>query len=245
MHDNHFFIFNGISSADFGVYIFDGTGTFAAAERDRETMEVPGRNGMLIIDNRRYKNVDHVYKKALITDDMKINFRGLCETLSNVKGYARLEDSVHPDEFYSAILKSTLETKISPDLTISKGDIIFSRKPQRFLKSGEEWLTITGTTAQKIKNPTSQPAEPILRVYGAGKVYVDDVEITIASNSLSYIDIDCEAQECYLKTDTMLYNANQYVTIAGFEYPKLKEESTVRPGSGISKIEVLPRWWRL
>lgn len=49
-----YLIFGGECSKDFGLYI-SGSGAFNAPERDIETVEVPGRNGSLIIDNGRYK----------------------------------------------------------------------------------------------------------------------------------------------------------------------------------------------
>ena len=47
------FIFDGKKSKDFGVYI-SGNAVYDAPEKDVELIEIPGRDGELIIDNGRY-----------------------------------------------------------------------------------------------------------------------------------------------------------------------------------------------
>ena len=70
-----YFIFDGVSSKDFGVYI-SGSGTFDGAERDVSTVEIPGRNGELTLDNGRYKNRSMKYP-AFIYRNFAINIAQL------------------------------------------------------------------------------------------------------------------------------------------------------------------------
>ena len=67
--------FNGISSADYGVYI-SGSGTFNAPARDESSVVVPGRNGELTIDNGRYNNISVEYP-AFIYRGFNMNVDGL------------------------------------------------------------------------------------------------------------------------------------------------------------------------
>ena len=55
-----FFTYNGINSADFGCYVANAN-QFDAPARDVDTIEVPGRNGALTIDNGRYLNQTLTY----------------------------------------------------------------------------------------------------------------------------------------------------------------------------------------
>ena len=67
----HKFTFNGKSSSDFSTYI-SGSGTYDAPKRDVSTVEIPGRNGSLTIDNGRYENIDLKYP-AFIRSNFKAN----------------------------------------------------------------------------------------------------------------------------------------------------------------------------
>ena len=51
-----FFTFNGINSADYGCYVADAN-QFDAPARDVESVNIPGMNGSLTIDNGRYLNM--------------------------------------------------------------------------------------------------------------------------------------------------------------------------------------------
>ena len=56
----NWFIYDGKNSKDYGVYI-SGMQTYNAPERDVTSLEIPGRNGELTIDNGRYKNINITY----------------------------------------------------------------------------------------------------------------------------------------------------------------------------------------
>ena len=86
---------NGIDLADFGVYI-SGSGVYNAPERDVKSVSVPGRNGDLTLDNGRYKNIKIKYP-AFVVDDFAQNIGGLRDFLASIRGYARLEDTYHPE----------------------------------------------------------------------------------------------------------------------------------------------------
>ena len=58
------FTFNGLDSGDYGIFLTSPP-KFALAERDVTTESVPGRNGDLVNDNGRYKNVLVTYKCAI------------------------------------------------------------------------------------------------------------------------------------------------------------------------------------
>lgn len=133
-------IFGGLDTSDYGIAI-TGSGTFSAPERDVDFIEVPGRNGDLSIDNGRYKNIEVTYP-ANIPRQFAAKFGNFRADISRKRGYQRLEDTYHPDEYRQGVLVEGL----NPDVTaLNRGgqfDLKFNCKPQRFLKSGDMPITL-------------------------------------------------------------------------------------------------------
>lgn len=94
------FVFNGISSADFGCYVANAN-QFDAPARDVESVKVPGMNGELTLDNGRWQNQTLTYQ-MYIRGDIRTRLMGLRNALAKNRGYQRLEDSYNPNEFYLA-----------------------------------------------------------------------------------------------------------------------------------------------
>lgn len=261
MVERHFhdIFFNGKSLADYGVHV-SGDGTFNSPEKDFETVEVPGRNGDLHIFNERFKNVDLTYKAFIIGDnypsnygkdnyddarsdkaiDFRARIRSLRAWLMYPNGYVRLEDTYHPDEYRMALFKGPLETE-AVLLQAGEFDLTFNCMPQRFLKSGE--FAIEFSTNATLFNPSLFTSRPFVRVYGKGELVIGNQSITISNDyPNSYIDIDCDIQDAYYEST----NCNKYVTLVDGEFFKLGVgETDITLGSGISKIELIPRWWTI
>lgn len=148
--------FDGVDLADFGVTL-SGTGTYNAPERDVTSISVPGRNGDILIDNGRYFNIEVEYP-VNIELGLPDKVPALRAFLMSHKGYFRLEDSYHPDEFRLAQYAGPFE--INPTGSHNRyGRMVltFNCKPQRYLKAGERVaLTVEGTTS-----PTSLVTEGI------------------------------------------------------------------------------------
>lgn len=228
------FTFAGVNSQNYGVYL-KGTGTFNAAARRFETVTIPGRNGTLTLDNGAFEEVLHSYE-AIIPDNFAANVQGLRNKLMIPKGYARLTDSYHTDEFYLARYMRGLEPDVLPLAVGGSFTIEFTRDPRRFLLTGEEVTTLTASGS--ITNPTDFTAQPLLRVYGTGEFTVGTGTMTITAAD-SYTDIDCEIQEAFKGT------TSRNLFISG-DFPTLEPgANTVTLGSGITKIEITPRWFRL
>ena len=164
----------------------------------------------------------------------------LREYLCSVKGYARLEDSYHPDEFRLASFADGITVDTSGHYNVQgRFDISFNCKPQRFLKSGEDEVIYTedGT----ITNPTSFTAKPLIRIYGAGTVGIGDVDVTF-DGSTAYVDLDCEMQDAYYWPT----NKNSSIILSPNRFPTLEAGSNgIVFGTGITEVDITPRWWRV
>lgn len=237
----HWINYAGQDLKDFGVYI-SGSGTFDAPERDVKTVAIPGRNGELTLDNGRYKNIKVKYP-AFIYKEFANNAEGLREWLLSQKGYQRLEDTYNPDEYRLARYSGGFNVKPLDELVAGNFDLVFDCKPQRFLKSGEEYMSVSN--GDQLLNPTLMTALPLLYVSigGSGTHSVQINSDTVTISAFGGVIIDCELQEAYSSLDPTL-NFNQYITLSNGKFPSLI--------AGVNSIaivnctlQIMPRWWRL
>ena len=234
----NYLIFNGKDFRDFDCYLYPDV-IFNQPEKDVEVIEVAGRNGNVLIDHNRYMDIQHGYN-CLIIRNFKENFAALRNFLTAQTGYFRLEDTFNPDEFYLAYHNGGLTVE-DADARMGKFSLSFTRKPQRFLKVGEDEKTYTETAT--IYNPSSMIARPLIRVYGNGELTVNDKTITIANNA-TYIDIDSEDMSCHTGTT----DASSKVSLEDYQFPvfdRFENVIDIPSGSSITIFTVIPRWWIL
>lgn len=242
----NYLIFDGKNLADFGVWI-SGTGTANAPSRSVETIPVPGRNGTLTIDNGCFENATVQYP-AFIRQDFARNMTGLRTFLGSSVGYQRLEDTYYPDEFRLARPIGELEATPSQHQVTGRFTLKFDCKPQRFLKIGEQPITVTSKTGHIIRNPGME-SKPLLICHGTGGYG----SITISygaqtSTSVSFVDIngtitlDCETMNAYSGTE----NKNSAVSLQYEGFPTLMPgDNSVSVFGAVTKVEIVPRWWVL
>lgn len=232
-----YLIFDGTSTQTYGVFLI-GNGVYNAPEREFERISIPGRNGDLIIDNGRYSNFELEYD-AIIYNNFNTNLSNLKNIFMSKIGYCRLEDTFYPDEYRMAKYSGAFEMESVRPGDIGHFILRFDCKPQRFLKSGE--TTTEFTSYGTITNPTKMIALPLVRVYGTGQLSIGGNTIKINSNS-SYTDIDCDLQDAFRGST----NCNGNIELSSGKFFQLKPgNNSVSLGSGITRVAITPRWWRL
>lgn len=151
----HSITFGGVNSADFGIYI-SGEGVWDAPERDVESVDVPGRNGTLLLDRGRWKNIEVTYPAFNAEPDLetfRANLDAFRNAIASQVGYQRLTDSFHLDEYRMATYVDGIEVKPIINNTASEFELVFNCKPQRYLTSGEVVRDITQSgTPEAVKN---------------------------------------------------------------------------------------------
>lgn len=231
----NYFIFDGVDSRDFGVYI-SGQGTFNSPARKYDAYQVPGKDGDVIGYEQRLENTELTYP-AFIYRDFENNIRRFRSFLLSRVGYKRLVDSYHPDEYRLAYHAGGVVVEAAPKNDAGQFDIVFTVNPRRYLLSGESAVLFSSNGS--ISNPTYFDARPLLRVYGTGTLSIGGTSITITDCD-GYTDIDCEIEEAYKGTAS----CNDYVSVTGTEFPRLQPGANgITLGSGITKVEITPRWW--
>jgi phage-related protein len=229
----NYFILNGKSSTDFNCYIAKSR-AFDGAEPDVESIEIPGRNGELTYSNNRFKPfTDEI--EAYIPRNMQETIDGLRAWLSNNKSFVRYEEVLHPDEFRLARFSGAFEVSES-DHKGAALTLPFTFQPQRFLKSGDNVNVLTSNGS--LFNPTYYDAKPLIRAYGTGSFTVNDITVTITSAD-EYTDIDCEIMDAY-KGAT---NCNGNIQTTDNKFPAFRSGQNDISMTGITRLEITPRWW--
>ena len=256
-----------ITSKYYGVYI-TGEGVYNMPERDVELITIPGRNGALIKDNGRLNNIQVTYHCGMFGDDQTdfaSNLANFRERLAWLSCGSRLRpgpakfylyDDYNTDEFRLASYLGGLEVESASLGQAGQFDITFECKPQRFLKSGDEYKRMD--SSPWVQNPTGWVSAPKIRFImtdtsgtielsnssGGQTPFVQTITITNAPQN-EYLYIDCEIGEAYTGSDDYPVSANQYVNM-GANLPILEAGlTTVTWSSSVTYLSIMPRWWKL
>ena len=232
--------FNGVSSEELGIVV-EHPPNYEIAKRRYETIQVPGRNSDIIIDNNCFDNVDRKYPIAIGQEggDFTVFASRMADWLSSGSGYCRLEDTYEPDYYKMAVMSDPGEV-INILQQAGRTTVTFNRRPERFLKMGEHYVTVNDGSV--LTNPTKYTAKPIIEVSGSGSGSITVGRRTIEIKDLANpIVINSELQEAY--SDGINQNSN---IIAPDGLPILEAgENVISYSGGITKVAISPRWWTI
>ena len=215
-------IFGGVDSADFGIYI-SGEGVFNAPKRAVEYIQVPGRNGAFALDQGYYENIEVTYPGFNYEPNMADfcdQLAGFRNAICSQKGYQRLSDTFHPNEYRMAVYSEGLEIEPMKYNTASNFKMKFNCKPQRYLTSGETELTVT--SGQTINNPTLFDSSPLLAVKGYGTIQFNGYTIKLQNAQLGDLPLWDESTGRsieFTKSESFpsgILNSGDYITISPF-----------------------------
>lgn len=208
-------IYDGVDLSQFGVY-YDGSKEYDKPTKDMERVSIPGRNGDVFLPNDRWSNIPIVFN-CYIKDDFQYNYSELVAFLNSRSGYKVLETSGHPDVYREAMFVSAVAPAMGQFNKTGTFDIEFDCKPQRFLKSGLQTVEISGGSGT-ITNPTFFESSPLLTVYGAGTIGINDETITIRDDAYGEIQLTgaFTLSDGGSKTVSIddLFNEGDYITFA-------------------------------
>ena len=203
----------------------------------------------------------------------KTKLGDLRSALSSRGNYKRLTDTYHPDEFRLGVFREGLE--VDPEVITRAGEFTlkFDCKPQRFLVSGEN-LYEYGENGE-IFNPTLFASYPLIEVTGNGTVAIgaNGEHRFIVSDNPGTIIIDTDIMEAYQPAGTLypwtdenesqiteeleigleLMDGTTYPTnmLSHVEFYNSKMPiippglQPVRMSPTITRLQIIPRWWRL
>lgn len=229
--------YNGTASDSFGL-IVAGAGSFDAAEPDMTAYSVPGRNGDILLDNHRYKNITVTYP-AFIPSAFQSQVQGIRDWIRSSDSYARLEDNFDTTHFRQAIGKGILSFSPVNSNKAANMKLVFNCKPQRFLTTGETESTVT--SGDSVNNPTQYNAAPLIVVKNptaTATFTVGTYTMTATAAFTGDVVIDCERMNIYSGT----VNKNSLFTGS---FPVLVPGGNTITFSGFTSFKITPRWWEL
>ncbi len=212
--------FDGINSRDYGIYI-TGEAVYNSPERDVELIEIPARNGDIILDKGRWRNITVTYHCGCFGADQSefaTKIRAFRNALASKIGYKRLTDEYNINEYRLGTFITPVEVEPVSMQRAGEFDIEFNCKPQRFLMSGEATQTIT--SGQDLFNDTPYDAQPVIYVEGYGTLNLGDYKIKLTNDEMGLIEIvearTFDADEIvsfsnasYNRTDQLVFRNNE------------------------------------
>lgn len=175
-------IFGDVDSSDFGIYI-TGEAVYNAPQRAVEFVDVPGRNGAIALDQGRFNNITVTYPAGTFgstQEDFREAVSNFRNALMSFKGYQKLEDTYHPDEYRMAVYTAGLEVTPVHYGTAGEFEITFECKPQRWLKCGDYPAPVE--SGQVLTNPSQFESSPVLLSQGYGMINFNGFSIGLENN---------------------------------------------------------------
>ena len=238
--------FGDIDFSGDGAYVW-GEGQYSAPTRSVDFIEVPGRNGDLLIDNGNYTNTKAVYR-VIITKNVMENVDRLKYLLYSQKGYQKLYDSDLKGFYRMACFCGGF------DLSSVQGGVVyieFDCKPYKYDINGEKPIVfdLTKTDQCDVYNPYFEESHPIIKLYGGeGAIYWPDRgEVQITDRGEGHIIIDTDALDAYSfkepgNESSEKVNRNKDVSDLDLYLKPGDTSILIDQDAGWHTLEIVPRW---
>lgn len=264
--------FNGKSSSSFGIIVERYPSPNRPARRGT-VLQIPGRNGNLVIEDGTYENVTLKFDVYLSAEPANLYDRAaaVADWLLVSSGYQRLMTEYEPDIFRLARFAGPLDIEAILNIH-GRATLEFDCYPQRFDALGHvysDYGSLSSGSAT-ITNTGIMIAKPMIKVTGKGNVVLDfasaasgnttEVDFAFSTSKTETIILDCDLHDAYYEDGS---NANAAVSFldaeasipesADYFYPTFPE---LTPGSNtvslsalstgtLSGLKIMPRWWSL
>lgn len=198
----NYFVFDDIDTRDYsGIYV-SFSNVDKTPKRVYDVVNIPARNGAFYIDKQRFEDVEHSYYVIALTKAIGSQF---INDLAGKVGHYRLEDSFNTDEFYSAVFTSGADIKITSQRDKNTFKVTFTRKPQRWLTSGETAVSVAdGGT---LDNPTPFASSPLLEVDGYGSIDIGEQTVSVSYTRIGTVIVSkATSGSVYSLTKTIVFD---------------------------------------
>lgn len=212
--------------------------SFSAAVPRTQSINIPGRNGALHIDegafNVRSGTVDCY---ALNVSDVTGKMADIVGWLFQPDGYRKLEVSDDTGHYWYARIVNA--GQIAARLSIlNPFSIEFECKPFRMVNGSENSIAVDNLTI--LSNPTKFNAYPILYVDASAEGTISNTYGSIDILAIGSYKIDCEDMRAYRGSEAVDY------LISSEAFPYLPPgASGLSISGGITSLRVAPRWHTL
>lgn len=243
-------IYNGRSLNELGFAIKTKP-IYTVASRSINFHPILGRSGDVIVDDKRYNNVEMSYSinsipHLVATESNQELVHALIDWLAPSDGdYKILRDDWNSGYFCKAVCTNISE--ITQKLFLGLDTTIkFNRMPFWYSDMGQEPKIVEDLKKVHIfRNPEVYDAEPLITVYGSGDIdLIINIKYFHLKNVNGSITIDSETGNAY--KDGVLHNE-----VTSFSYPPnfVAGENRVKivksADAVFEKAEIIPKWRRL
>lgn len=238
--DQAVFVYDSIVSSDMALVISNET-TQTSPEASISFQNIPGRDGSLIIDNKRLNNFIypiHTYLRPESDLDIHEAAARISQWLKGDVRYHELFLSWDPRYIYKAVYNEQFSiTDILP--RFGKIALNFKCHPIKYLASGQQALDIT--SGQTLLNPEKRTAKPLVTITGTGNITLkkNGANWLILSAIDGSITVDSESKSVYK-------NSNEFekmnATLSPL-FPLLDEGPNVITWAETGfTVNITPRW---
>lgn len=232
-------VYGGETSVDHGMVVSE-VPTFERPNRKQTVYDIPGRNGSIVMQEDAWSDITRSYKVWLADNPKKslVEIVNDAEAWLNSKtGYQRLEDSFEPDVFRLAYYSGGVDVSNS-FMQYGEATIKFTCRPERFLKDGEQEITVADDSI--IYNPTRFSSKPLIHIEGSGSVSLSISGVTITATITDYINIDVERMNAY-----RLPGENMNNKISG-SFPILTTgNNPINITGAVTSASIIPRFFTI
>lgn len=265
--------YNGKRSIDYGLIVERYPAPNKPARRGT-VLQIPGRNGSLVIEDGTYENVTLKFDVYISAETGGIYGRamGIANWLLGSSGYQELSTEYEPDTFRLARFAGPLDIEAILN-SHGRATLEFDCYPQQYIALGQiygYYDNIATDGSYIIENLYYTVAKPMIKVTGKGYVSLyfsndastdtTEVGIQFSENQTETIILDCDLHDAYYADGS---NANAVVSFhdpygrvpedTHYFYPTFPSfypgENTVALGEfftgTISGLRIAPRWWTL
>lgn len=199
---------------------------------------IPGSSRELVEMEDAWESYDQPYS-MFIGDGTPDSIQEALNEVAKVlykTGLQILLDDYEPDYFRLAYYQGPFDVE-NRYTRLGKFDITFRCRPERFLISGNNPVTVS--SGDKLVNPTAFAAKPLIHIEGSGSGTVTVAGTVMSFTDLvDFVNVDCDKMDVYRQPAE---NKNNLMT---GEFPVLPSgENTISFTGGITSVTITPRYW--
>lgn len=238
-------VFKDFDSRDHNVFVRKKN-TFDRTGRDLSFISIPGRDGDIVIDNKKHQNIEIEYELSLFASQHSElseneNFFYSLEDMKRVlvEGgkYYNLYDSYTPGYYRKACLTKGLSVDNGEHWSVGQFALTFNCKPFLYRIDGDEKQTITAKNTV-LYNPEMYDSLPYIKIYGNGDIYlhIGGGQYNFL-NVTGFVECDSDSMNVYkqMTNKNNDYQANSFPVLS-------PGNNTISWYGNVSKIEITPRW---
>lgn len=257
-------IFNGITISDGDLFICSNdSGWWATPSRDVERIIIPGRNGELLRDNKRFNNLEIVLGFSMIRSGTAAELHDLLAEIAAGVGYKRLTNSEDPDHFRLAAFVAETAPTFGQLKRTGSVELTFLCKPQKYLTDGETMIAARSEASPaQLRNLTDYPAKPLIQIAAGETVRILGMttaagwEITYSGSTGPAI-LDFETLYFYTEASGSAESVADSVTVSKLgttaQQAELPEFPVLAGGTwyyfaslaSTPAAKIAPRWWEV